>query len=291
MSSRLAQMLLRTLGVAAALVLTSRAHAQQPPAGGAGGGGVAGAGDGSGPNLCIPGQPFAPGCLLAPPGQPPPVSPEEVAAHRARVEAEYRAKNGPSAYDSALRRRDEQYRQAWLARANDARPAAIPVRFPLIEATAAFRVGSVGVGSKLGESYGHAGPEVGFAFRFDRTFAIEVPVALMQTWAGALGHWATVATSPALVVGVTWKGGIGYLRAGPDILVPRGASGVAPDALVGAHVGYGVIGFVASLPNDGYVGIGFDARFSLRGGVGGPESVLDAPRIGFDGALVLRVAF
>lgn len=239
------------------------------------------------PNLCNPAAPPTPGCQLAPPGQPPIVSPQEVDAYRTKVAADYRRAHGPELYQRAWIERDARDQQAWRQRAEGARPGDIPVRFPTVEASAGFRIGQ-----DLGRrSIGHAGPEIGLTLRFDQRFAVELPVALMQTWAGDLGHWATIATNPSLIVSTTNKNGIVYARGGPDILIPRGASGVAPNAMIGGHIGFGAIGFVASLPNDGYVGVGFDYRIALRGGVGGPESVLDAPRFGLDGLLILRIAY
>ncbi|MBX3213492.1 MAG: hypothetical protein KF850_15750 [Labilithrix sp.] len=236
------------------------------------------------PNLCMPDRPLTPGCRYAPAGRPPVVTPQEQAAYRARIEADYLAKHGPGAYDAALRQKDAQRHQAWVARAEAARPADIPVRFPLVEPSAGFRIGTV-----QRKSYGHAGPEVGLAFRFNQHFAIDVPVALMQTWAGSLGRWATFAASPAFVASLTSKDAIVYARGGPDILVPSGASGFAPNAMIGGHLGFGLIGFAASLPNYGYVGVGYELRASLRGGVGGPSSLLDVPRLGADGVLFLRI--
>jgi len=238
------------------------------------------------PILCSPGQPPVPGCQLAPPGEPPPVSEAEIAAYRSRVLADFNARNGPQLYQRALERRDETRRQEWLLRAEAARPGDIPVRFPTVEAIAGFRVGTV-----ARKSYGHAGPEVGFAFRFNRHFGFEIPIALMQTWSGSLGHWATIASSPAFVASYVTKDSIVYARGGPDILVPRGASGMAPNTMIGGHLGFGTLFFVATLPNYGHVALGFDLRGALRGGAGGPDSLLDTPRFGIDGTVVIRLAY
>ncbi|MBX3261128.1 MAG: hypothetical protein KIS78_13360 [Labilithrix sp.] len=250
------------------ITLTARAAAAQPLE----------------PNLCMPDRPLTPGCQYAPPGRPPVVTPQEQAAYRARVEADYFAKNGPSAYDAALRQKDEERHRAWVSRAEAARPADIPVRFPLVEPSAGFRIGTV-----QRKSYGHAGPEVGLTFRFNRYFAVDVPIALMQTWAGSLGRWATFAASPAFVASLASKSSIVYARGGPDVLVPSGASGFAPNTMIGGHLGFGLVGFAASLPNYGYVGLGYELRASLRGGVGGPSSLLDVPRLGADGVFFLRI--
>jgi hypothetical protein len=138
------------------------------------------------------------------------VTPQEIAAYRSKVGAEYRSKNGRAAYQRAWLERDERDRQAWTQRAEDARPGDIPVGFPTIEASAGFRLGQ----DLARKTMGHAGPEVGLTVRLDRRFALELPVALMQTWTGNLGHWATIATSPSLIVSSTKKGGIVYARRG-----------------------------------------------------------------------------
>jgi hypothetical protein len=233
----------------------------------------------------MPGRLPTPGCQYAPPGRPPTVTPQDEAAYRSRVEADYLAAHGAETYRQAQLEQDERRRQEWIARAEAARPADVPVRFPTVESSAGFRFGSV-----TRKSYGHAGPEVGFTFRFDQHFAIDIPIALMQTWSGTLGHWATIASSPAFVAGLTGKGGIVYVRGGPDVLVPRGASGRAPNMMIGGHLGFGALGFAASLPNYGYVGAGFEFRAAVRGGAFGPESALDAPRAGVDGLFILRIA-
>ncbi len=224
--------------------------------------------------------------MLAPPGQPPVVSPQEIEAYRKRTDAEYLAKNGPDAYRRAAEQQEVSNRAQWLARAEAARPPAIPVRFPTIEPTAGFRAGVV-----ARKDYGHVGPEVGLTVRFDERFAFDLPVALMQTYAGSLGQWATIGASPSFIVSQVFRGGLLYARIGPDVLIPRGASGAAPNMMIGGHIGGGVIGHITSLPNYGYVGVGVDMRYSLRGGVGGPESLLDAPRFGVDLLVTLRVAF
>jgi len=209
-----------------------------------------------------------------------------VAAYRQWAEADHRARFTPIANERALAMEDQERYRRWVARAEDARPPAIPLRFPLVEVSAGFRVGTV-----ARDGYGHAGPEVGLALRFDRHLGVELPVALMQTWAGSLGRWATVGTSPSFVLSTVGKGAFVYARVGPDLLIPSGASGMAPVAFVGGHVGFGAYAVAAALPGAGHVGIGFDVRGSLRGGVGGPDSAMDTPRFGIDGALVVRLAF
>lgn len=236
--------------------------------------------------LCLPDRPPTPGCTLAPPGYAPTVSPAEDAAYRAKVAAEYDAAHGPAVYRAELAARAEQQRRAFMDAAEAARPADVPVRFPTWEAFSGFRLGL----DFARKSYIQAGPEVGLAYRLDRTFAIELPVTLLRTW-GELGEWGTFGAAPSLVVGLHTKTGIFYLRGGPDVLVPTGASGVAPNALVGANAGFGFLIFFAPLGDGGFAALGYDARLVCRGGIGGASSVLDAPRCGFDSVIGARIAY
>lgn len=237
-------------------------------------------------DLCLPDRPPTPGCQLAPPGRAPVVPPQEEAAYRAKVLADYNASNGPERYRRALEAKNEERRRAFIDAAEAARPADVPVRFPTIEALSGFRLGL----DLARKSYTQAGPEVGLAYRLDGTFAIELPVALLRTW-GDLGEWGTFGTAPALVVGASFKTGMIYARGGPDILVPTGASGVAPNAMVGANLGFGLLFFIAPIGDGGFTSLGYDLRFVCRGGIGGPSSVLDAPRCGVDAVLGLRLAY
>jgi hypothetical protein len=114
----------------------------------------------------------------------------------------------------------------------------------------------------------------------------------MQTWTRVYGTWGTIGVSPSFVLTTKrWATGPLYLRAGPDLLVPSGARGPMPAVMLGGHVGYGLFVVVASLPNYGYVGFGFDQRFAVRAGVGGPASPLDLVQLGFDVVGLMRVGF
>jgi hypothetical protein len=237
-------------------------------------------------DLCLPDRPPIPGCQLAPPGTPPRVSPEEEAAYRAKAAADYDAANGPAVYRAHLAARAEEQRSAFLRAAEAARPADVRVRLPTFEAFSGFRLGL----DFERKNYVQVGPEVGLAYRIDTTFAIELPIALLRT-SSELGEWGTFGVAPALTVGVHAKSLILFLRGGPDVLVPTGASGAAPNALVGANVGVGFLALVASVGDGGFAAIGYDVRLACRGGVGGPSSVLDAPRCGFDTILGVRIAY
>jgi hypothetical protein len=237
-------------------------------------------------DLCLPDRPPTPGCQLAPPGTPPRVSPEEEAAYRARVAADYPAAHGPAVYRARLADRAEEQRLAFLRAAEAARPADVRVRLPTFEAFSGFRLGL----DFERKNYVQVGPEVGLAYRIDTTFAIELPIALLRT-SSELGEWGTVGVAPSLTVGVHAKNLILFLRGGPDVLVPTGASGAAPNALVGANVGLGFLALFASIGDGGFAAIGYDGRLACRGGVGGPSSVLDAPRCGFDTILGVRIAY
>lgn len=237
-------------------------------------------------DLCLPDRPPTPGCMLAPPGYAPAVPPAEEAAYRAKVEAYYNAAHGPDVYRAQYAARAEQQRRAFMDAAEAARPADVPVRFPTWEAFSGFRLGL----DFARKNYTQAGPEIGLAYRLDSTFAIELPVTLLRTW-GDLGEWGTFGAAPSLVVGIHVKTGIFFLRGGPDVLVPTGASGVAPNALVGANVGFGFLLFFAPLGDGGFAALGYDARLVCRGGIGGPPSVLDAPRCGFDSVIGVRIAY
>lgn len=236
--------------------------------------------------LCDPRQP-APACKPMPPGSPRQLTPQEIDAIRARTVADYAAQNAPRIYEDAQASRDQARYQAWVSRVEDARPPDIEVRYPTIETGVGMRYGM-----GLRKGYGHAGPEVNVGFRFDRMFSIDVPVALLESWAGRLGTWQTIGTSPAFVVAWATKDAFLYARAGADLLIPTGApANVTPDLMIGGHIGFGTLFFATSLPNWGYVGIGYDLRFSLRGGVGGGGPAFDGVRPGLDGSLYLRFGF
>jgi hypothetical protein len=237
-------------------------------------------------DLCLPDRPPTPGCQLAPPGIAPQVSPQEEAAYRSRVEVDYKNANGPSVYRAALAARAEEQRRAFLQAAEAARPSDVPVRFPTWEAFSGFRLGL----DLARKNYTQVGPEVGFGYRLDEHFAIELPVALLRTSSG-LGEWGTVGLAPSLVVGVHAKTAFIGLRGGPDVLLPSGSSGAAPTALVGANVGVSLLFMLAPLGDGGFVAIGYDSRLACRGGIGGPSSVLDAPRCGLDSVLGVRIAY
>jgi hypothetical protein len=237
-------------------------------------------------DLCLPDRPPTPGCQLAPPGTPPRVSPEEEAAYRAKAAADYDAANGPAVYRARLAERAEEQRRAFLQAAEAARPADVRVRLPTFEAFSGFRLGL----DLARKDYVQVGPEVGLAYRIDRTFAIELPVSLLRT-SSELGEWGMVGAAPSLTVGVHAKNVILFLRGGPDVLVPTGASGAAPNALVGANAGVGFLFLLASVGDGGFAAIGYDGRLACRAGVGGPSSVLDAPRCGFDIILGVRLAY
>jgi hypothetical protein len=239
-------------------------------------------------DLCLPDRPLTPGCQLAPPGYPPQVPPQEEAAFRARVLADYYAANGPAAYRAQLAARYEQQRQAFIAATEAARPPDIPVRFPTFEAFSGFRL-NVDLARKHLD-YAQAGPQVGFALRIDKTFAVELPVSLMQSW-GAFGRWATIGTAPSLLVGIQSPDTFVYLRGGPEALVPTGASGAAPNVLLGGNLGFGFLGYIAKLGNGGFVGLSFDIVVGCRGGIGGPSSSLDTPRCSVDSVAGIRLGY
>jgi hypothetical protein len=234
------------------------------------------------PSPCPRGQICAP----TPPGPAPALTPALDAQLRARAEQETRARVSEQAYREAAANELRAREYAFQERAEAARPRDVPVRTPLVETSLGMRVGFLGAR----RDYVHVGPELGVAYRIDDIFTVDVPVALLRA-SSDLGTWATLATRPSLMASVVDRGILLYARSGPDVMLPLGTRGAAPDALVGLHLGVGLGYLAAPLGNGGYAAIILDVDGALRAGVGGPSSPLDTLRVGYDFTAGMRLAF
>lgn len=120
--------------------------------------------------------------------------------------------------------------------------------FPSVEVGAGFTAGGIAGGSRAAKSYGHAGPELTLGFHLDGRYGVDVPISLLQTWAGVNGSWATLGFRPAFILSLTTKDVMLSVRGGPDVLVPLDAPRSTPSAFIGGHVGASVLFLPRAFP-------------------------------------------